>query len=386
MGLVDSEYDVIVVGLGGMGSSAAYRLAHRGLRVLGIEQFQPAHELGSSHGGSRIVRKAYYEGPAYVPLLMRSYELWDQLSADFGERLFTRCGALMIGAPDSPVVAGALASARQWGLPHDLLDPTELRRRYPQFQLYPDQAAVFERDAGYALPEATVLANVELALDAGAELWFETAVESIELGPGGVHISAAGETVHAPKLVLATGAWANRLAKMDQFPLSVTRQTTHWFRTSRPDDFDPERFPVYLWDIPGPKNVQLYGFPAVAGETGVKTAIYKDGMTTEVDPDRLDRSISADDTEPVRRLIRAGLPGLDGDLVRSSVCMYPGAADDDFVLGMHPGSSGRVVLAVGFSGHGFKFVPVVGEIVADLVQDGQSRLDIDFLSPARFRR
>lgn len=383
---MDSDYDVIVVGLGGMGSSAAYRLAQRGLRVLGIEQFRPAHELGSSHGGSRIVRKAYFEGPAYVPLLMRAYELWDELSADFGERLFTRCGALMIGAPDSAVVAGALTSARHWNLPHDYLDSTELARRYPQFRLYPGQVAVFERDAGYALPEATVLANIELALDAGAELWFETAVESIELGPGGVHISAGGEAVHAPKLVLATGAWANRLANMDQFPLSVTRQTTHWFETSRPDDFDSERFPVYLWDIPGPREIQLYGFPAVPGEIGVKTAIYKDGQTTAVDPDQLERTVSASDTEPVRQLINAGLPGLDGDLVRSSVCMYPGAEGDDFVLGLHPGSSGRVVLAVGFSGHGFKFVPVIGEIVADLVQHGQSRLDIGFLSPDRFRR
>lgn len=383
---MDSDYDVIVVGLGGMGSSAAHRLARRGLRVLGLEQFGPAHSLGSSHGGSRIVRKAYFEGPAYVPLLIRAYELWDELSAEFGERLLTRCGALMIGAPDSAVITGALASARQWQLPHERLEPAALAARFPQFQLYPGQVAVFEADAGYARPEATVLANLELALDAGADLWFETAVDSIELGPGGVHVVADGEELHAPKLVLATGAWADRLANLDQYPLSVTRQTTHWFDTASPETFAPERFPVYLWDIPGSSDRQLYGFPQLPGEDGVKAAIYKDGLTAGVDPDRLDRSITEADWGPVQQLLRAGLPGLDGPLRQSSVCMYPAAEGDDFVLGLHPGSSGRVVLAVGFSGHGFKFVPVIGEIVAELVQQGRTPLDIDFLSPARFRR
>ncbi|HEX2904916.1 MAG TPA: N-methyl-L-tryptophan oxidase [Jatrophihabitans sp.] len=381
---MDSDYDVIVAGLGGMGSSAAYRLAQRGLRVLGLEQFGPAHHFGSSHGGSRIVRKAYFEGPAYVPLLVRAYQLWDELSAEFGERLLTRCGALMIGAPDSDVVAGALASARRWQLPHEYLDAAALAARFPQFRLYPGQVAVFEADAGYARPEATVLANLELALDAGADLWFDTVVESIELGPGGVHISASGEQVHAPKLVLATGAWADRLAGLDRFPLHVTRQTTHWFGTDVPVDFGADRFPVYLWDIPGDRDRQLYGFPQLPGERGVKAALYRDGRSDHVDPDTLDRRISEADWQPVQQLVRQGLPALDGPLVDSSVCMYPAADGDDFVLGIHPGSSGRVVLAVGFSGHGFKFVPVVGEIVADLVQHGQSRLDIDFLAPARF--
>ncbi|HTZ43162.1 MAG TPA: N-methyl-L-tryptophan oxidase [Jatrophihabitans sp.] len=382
-----TDCDVIVVGLGGMGSAAAYQLARRGLRVVGIEQFGPAHTLGSSHGGSRIVRKAYFEGPAYVPLLQRSYQLWDELSAEFGEQLFTRCGALMIGAPDSPVVTGARASAERWQLPHELLDGEALRRRYPQFRLPADQVAVFESDAGYALPEATVLANLELAADAGAELWFDTTVEAVELGPSGVHVTAADEELVAPKAVLATGAWADRLAHLDRYPLSVTRQSTHWFTPARPDDFDPARFPVYLWDAPvppGAPDVQLYGFPRLPGEAEVKAARYRDAGTGPVDPDALDRVVTARDHEPVGELLSRALPGLAGPPVRSSVCMYPAAAGDDFVLGLHPGSSGRVVLAVGFSGHGFKFTPVVGEIVADLVTEGRSRLDLGFLSPARF--
>lgn len=380
-----TEYDVIVVGLGGIGSAAAYRLAKRGLRVLGLEQFTPAHTFGSSHGGSRIVRKAYFESPAYVPLLIRSYQLWDELSAEFGEQLFTRCGALMMGDRQSPVVAGALASAEQWGLPYELLDAAEVRRRFPQFRLPADQWALYEADAGYARPEAAVLANLELAIDAGAELWFDTVVESVQLGPSGVHLVAADEELVAPKVVLATGAWADRLAGLDRYPLSVTRQSVHWFGTDRPDDFDADRFPVYLWDAPGDVERQLYGFPRLSAETGVKAAIYR-GSATAINPDKLDRTVTEADLDPVRELLARLLPELAGEPVDSSVCMYPAAAGDDFVLGPHPGSSGRVVLAVGFSGHGFKFTPVVGEIVADLVIEGASRLDIGFLAPDRFGR
>jgi len=380
-----TEYDVIVIGLGGMGSAAAYHLAKRGMRVLGIEQFTPAHTFGSSHGGSRIIRKAYFESPAYVPLLVRAYQLWDEQSAAFGEQLFVRCGALMMGDRQSPVVAGALASAEQWGLPYELLDAAEVRRRFPQFRLPAGQWALYEADAGYARPEAAVLANLEMAIDADAELWFDTVVESVQLGPSGVHVLAAEEELVAPKVVLATGAWADRLAGLDRYPLSTTRQTVHWFGTDRPDDFAAERFPVYMWDAPGGVERQLYGFPRLSAETGVKAAIYR-ASPVPINPDKLERTVTSADLDPVRELLARLLPELSGEPVDSSVCMYPGAEGDDFVLGLHPGSSGRVVLAVGFSGHGFKFTPVVGEIVADLVVEGRSRLDIGFLSPDRFRR
>lgn len=380
-----TDCDVIVVGLGGMGSAAAWQLSRRGLRVLGIEQFGPAHTFGSSHGGTRIVRKAYFESPAYVPLLIRTYQLWDELSAEFGEQLFVRCGALMMGDRQSPVVAGALASAQRWGLPYELWDAAEVRRRFPQFQLPAEQWALYEADAGYARPEASVLANLELAIDAGAELWFDTVVESVELGPDGVHLTAAGEEIRAPRVVLATGAWADRLAGLDRYPLATTRQTVHWFGTERPADFAADRCPVYMWDAPGGLDRQLYGFPRLPTEAGVKAAVYR-ASVVPINPDKLDRTITEADLRPVRELLAQLLPDLSDEPVDSSVCMYPGAVGDDFVLGIHPGSSGRVVLAVGFSGHGFKFVPVVGEIVADLVTEGASRLDVGFLSPDRFAR
>ncbi len=383
-----SEYDVIVVGLGAMGSSAAYHLAARGQRVLGIEQFTPAHALGSSHGGTRIVRKAYFEKPDYVPLLVRSYQLWDELSASFGSALFTRCGALMIGTPTSAVVSGTLASARRWSLPHEVFDRPGLRASFPQFALPADQVAVYEADAGFVRPEIAILANLELAADAGAELWFDTVVEQLEVGPDGVHLVAGGAELAASRVVIATGAWANRLADFDRYQISAQRQTVHWLRPGTSvTEFDADRFPVYLWSQPvppGAASVELYGFPHQPGDAGVKVALYHDGLEPDVDPDTMRRTVDESECRAVSRLLAGGLPGLTEECVASAACLYPATPDDDFVLGVHPGSAGRVVLALGFAGHGFKFVPVVGEIVADLVVDGVTRHDIGFLRPERF--
>ncbi len=381
------SYDVIVIGGGAMGSSAALTLSRRGLRVLCIEQFTPAHALGSSHGSTRIVRQAYFEKPDYVPLLQRSYELWDELSRDFGEPLFVRCGALMIGRADSEVVTGTLTSARRWGLPHEVLDAAAMRARYPQFSLPEDHIAVLETNAGYARAEASVLASIELAIDAGAEFWFETEVEAVELGPQGVHVQLSDAEVTAPKVVIATGAWAPRLANVDRYGITVTRQTVHWYRPvdGDLDRYRPDQMPVYLWqwpDGPGGADTEIYGFPYLDGEPGVKLGLYRDGPVT--DPDSVDRIAVEADTANLRPVLEKSLPGLAGERMDGVACMYAGAPGDDFVLGVHPGSSGRVVVAVGFSGHGFKFMPVVGEIVADLVITGDTRHDIGFLSPERF--
>ncbi|MEA2578566.1 MAG: sarcosine oxidase, partial [Chloroflexota bacterium] len=329
-----------------------------------------------------------YEKPDYVPLLKRSYELWDELSAAFGERLLVRCGALMMGPPDGPVVAGTLESARRWNLAHEVWDSARLHERFPQFEMPAEHVAVFEADAGYARAEASVLANIELAIEWGAELWFDTEVESVQLGPAGVHIGAADVEVTAPRVVIATGAWASRLANLDRYPIAVQRQTVHWWEPAAGPaalaDYAPDRFPVYLWEWPSEPDqppVELYGFPYLAGDSGVKAALYRDGQRT--DPDVIDRVVTDADAQRLVPVLQRCLPGLAGRRVLGSACMYTGVPDDDFVLGVHPGSSGRVVLAVGFSGHGFKFMPVVGEIVADLVTEGETPLDIGFLSPER---
>jgi sarcosine oxidase len=387
MAAEEAEFDVIVIGLGAMGAAAALQLARRGQRVLGIEQFTPAHDLGSSHGATRIVRRAYFESPAYVPMLNRAYELWDELSADFGEELFTRCGCLMIGRPDSAIVSGTRRSAEQWSIPHEILDARALRSRFPQFAVPDDQIAVWEPDAGFVRPEAAVLAQLELAIDAGAELWFDTEVDSVQLGPGGVHVSADDQDLVAPKAVIATGAWASRLANLDRYPITVSRQTMHWFApTTSVLDFTPDKLPVFVWDwpvAPGEPPAELYGVPYQKGESGVKVALYHDGADNDVNPDRIERVIGDADARRLMELLPQALPTLAGKRLDGKPCMYTSVPGDDFVLGFHPGAYGRVVLAVAFSGHGFKFAPVVGEIAADLVIDGETSHDIEFLSPAR---
>src|SRR3954454_10769406 len=226
---VRASYDVIVVGLGGMGSAAARHLAARGQRVLGLERFTPAHDRGSSHSGARIVRQAYLEDPAYVPLLLRAYELWEQAGKEADADLLTRTGALYLGPPGSAAVAGSLASARQWGLPHEVLDAAAVRDRFPTLTPQPGDVGVFEERAGYVRPEAAVAVHLELAARDGAELRFDEQVEFWSTSVAAVVVSTASRPYTAGTLVLAPGAWAPRLLADLGLPLAVDRQVQYWF-------------------------------------------------------------------------------------------------------------------------------------------------------------
>ncbi len=286
-------YDVIVLGLGGAGSAAAWHLARRGLRVLGLERFGPAHDRGSSHGGSRIVRQAYFEHPDYVPLLRRSFQLWDELAAAADEPLLRRTGIVVAGAPDSAVVAGTLHSARIWDLPHQVLDTSTLRQRFPTFTPAPDEIAVYEADAGWVPPERTVAAQLRLATRAGAALRFHTTVTGWHAGADGVRVSAGDQEWHADRLVVAPGAWAADLLPDLQVPLQVTRQVQHWFAPADPAAFVDH--PVFLWQLPD--GTQFYGFPRTGpASEGVKVAIHRQGRPAH--PDRLDRTVAAGRGDP----------------------------------------------------------------------------------------
>ena len=223
-------HDVIVIGLGGMGSAAAAHLAARGQRVLGLERFGPAHDRGSSHGGSRIIRQSYFEDPAYVPLLLRAYELWRELEADSGADLMTLTGGLYFGRPDSPTVAGSLRSSRQWDLPHELLDAAEIRRRFPTMTPADDEVGLYEADAGLVRPEATVAAHLALAGQRGADLRFDEPVLDWSTTADGVRVTTAAGTYTAGRLVICPGAWAPELLADLGVPLTVERQVLYWFR------------------------------------------------------------------------------------------------------------------------------------------------------------
>ena len=374
-------FDVIVVGLGGMGSAAAAHLAARGRRVLGLERYGPAHDRGSSHGGSRIIRQSYVEDPSYVPLLLRSYELWEQLRVESGEDVVQLTGGLYFGPPDSELVAGSLRSAREWDLSHEVLDAGEIRRRFPEFRTAPDEVGVHEAAAGFVRPEATVAAHLGLAGQRGAELHFDEPVLSWTASAGGgVQVSTAAGSYDADRLVICPGAWAPELLAQLELPLTVERQVMYWFQPLRGVlPYLPARQPVYVHE--DRSGTQIHGFPAIDGpEGGAKVAFSRRG--TVCTPDSIDREVHpAEVTAMVEHLVGV-LPSLPGRFLSGVTCMYTTTPDQHFVIALHPQAE-QVTVACGFSGHGFTFVPVVGEILADLATTGTTAHPIGLFDPRR---
>lgn len=377
-----ASYDVIVIGLGGMGSAAAYHLATRGQRVLGIDRFDPAHNRGSSHGGSRITRQSYFEDPAYVPLLLRSYELWEQLAADSGRDVITLTGGVMVGRPDSLTVAGSRRSAEEWGLAHEMLDAAEIRRRFPTLTPRDDEVALYEAKAGFVRPESTVAAHLKLAARSGAELNFGEPVEKWEaFGDGtGVRVLTGDGVYTADRLVICPGAWAPQLLAELGPPFRVERQVQYWFApTGGVAPFQPDRHPIYIWE--DTEGTQIYGFPAIDGlDGGAKVAFFRRGQ--ECTPESIDRTVHEEEIAAIAGHLAGCIPTLPGRFLRAATCMYTNTPDEHFVIATHPDHA-QVTVACGFSGHGFKFVPVVGEILADLATEVGTAHPIALFDPRR---
>jgi sarcosine oxidase len=374
-------YDVIVAGLGGMGSSAAYHLAGRGKHVLGLERHTPAHDRGSSHGQSRIIRLAYSEDPAYVPLLLRAYELWERLERETGEDLMTLTGGLMIGPPGTKFFEGSKESAEKYDLPYEILDAAELKRRYPVFEPTRDTVALFEEKAGFLRPEATVKVHLNRATSLGADLRFGEEILSWEPTHSGVLVETASEAYEAERLVVSAGAWAPKLLADLGLPLEVTRQLLFWFDPKGGiEPFMPDRFPIFIWE-PEDGN-SFYAIPAHDGpKGGVKVAFFRaDGKPA--DPETIDREVHGEEVEFIRGYLARYVPDLDGDFLYAKTCMYTNTPDEHFVISTHP-KYPQVAIAAGFSGHGYKFCSVVGEILADLATEGETPHPIDLFSPAR---
>lgn len=362
-------FDTIVVGLGGMGSAAAAHLASRGQRVLGVEQFQAAHDRGSSHGKSRVIRLAYFEHPAYVPLLRRAYELWRRLETDTGRRLLQITGGLMIGAPDCDVVSGSVRSAREHGLAHEVLDAAEIHRRFPPFTPRQETVAFYESEAGSLFPEEAIRGHLDVAAEHGAHLHFDERVEGWRVtATGTVEVTTSQSQYEAGRLVLAPGAWASQLFKLDGLPLVVEPQVLYWFDPAGgATPYASDRFPIYIWDLGD--GVQFYGFPADQ-DGRVKVAFFRSPQKDEA---------------AIRTALAPCLPSLAaGRLVETVPCKYTLTPDHHFVIGSHPDHE-QVVIASPCSGHGYKFASVVGEILADLAIDGATHHPIDLFSPTRFR-
>jgi sarcosine oxidase len=371
-------YDVIIIGLGGMGSAAAYHLARRGQRVLGLEKFTPAHDKGSSHGGSRIIRQSYFEDPAYVPLLLRAYELWEGLAQDSGQEVYRLTGGLFLGPPDCLTVAGSLRASREWSLPHEVLDAGQIRSRFPNFTPQPGDVGLYEAKAGFARPEMTVAAHLDLAAREGATLRFGEEVQGWSETATGVTVATAAGTYTAGQLVICPGAWAPQLLAELGIPITVERQVLYWldpFGGTAP--FEDQ--PIFINE--NANGMQIYGFPAIDGpDGGVKVAFFRKGQ--ECTPETIDRVVHAEEISAMRDRVTELLPALTGDCVHSATCMYSNTSDEHFVITRHPDYA-NVTVACGFSGHGFKFVPVVGEIVADLATTGTTAHPIALFDPQR---
>ena len=367
----ECTHDVAIVGLGAMGSAAAHELARRGVDVIGFDRHTPPHTLGSSHGHSRIIREAYFEDPVYVPMVQRAFELWRDLERRSGAALLAQNGGLMIGAPGSVLVEGALRSARLHGLQHSVLQAGEVRERFPALRPEPGMVAVWEPRAGILNPEACVTAQLDQARHHGARLHFDEPVSHWQADEDGcLGIVTAQGRYRARQLIVSAGAWVGSLLPGLRLPFSVERQVLHWFEPTRDaEHFDARRCPIHLWQFDGGRF--FYGFPDQG--SGVKLAFHHGGETTTAGEVR--REVTAAEVEDVRATVRRFVPAADGRLLASAVCLYTNTPNEHFLIDRHPAHA-NVLIASPCSGHGFKFAPVIGELLADLVERRPPRFDL----------
>jgi sarcosine oxidase len=372
------KFDVVVCGLGVMGCAALHQLARRGQRVLGIERYTPGHDRGSSHGSTRIIRLSYFEHPSYVPLVRRAYALWRELEQASGQPLLHVTGVAEMGPPDGMLVSSTLAAARQHGLRHEVLSAADLMRRYPAFRLPANFVGVVQPDGGFLAAEHSIEVLLAQAQRAGAAVRTGESITAIEPRAGYVRIVTNRGTVEAGTVIVATGPWLNSQLPDVSLPLRVTRQAMAWFAPVDPAPFAPGHFPVFLIES---RHGVHYGFPPF-GNSAVKVARHHHADET-VDPETHDRTFNANDEALIRAGVADHLPSANGKLVNAQTCLYTVTPDGDFIidrLAQFP----QVIVASPCSGHGFKFAPVIGEILADLATAGATNHDISRFSSKRF--
>ncbi len=368
-------YDVIVVGLGAMGSAATYELSRRGTRVLGLDRYTPPHAHGSAAGETRIIREAY-DGPSqYVLLVQHAYEAWRELEQRSGRPVLVETGGLVMGSPDGVLIAGALKSARQNNMPFDVLTPEAIRERFP-LRPAEEMIGVLEPRAGMLYAERCIEAFLELSTKQGADLRFNEPADRWAAQDSSVTVGTANGEYHAQTLILAGGAWMPHLLGELEVPLEVERQVIHWVEPLRnPERFAPERMPVYIMEYGMGKR--WYGFPSQP--RGIKVALHHQGRSTK--PDAVD-PVSAGDRRQIVTILQRYMPDAAGRVLESATCMYTNTPDEDFILDSHP-DHGQVVIASACSGHGFKFSVVIGEILTDLALERTTEWD---LTPFRLNR
>lgn len=368
-----NSYDVIVLGTGGVGSATAFHLARRGARVLGLDRFAGGHANGSSHGETRIIRKAYFEHADYVPLLHRAYELWHELEERTGDRLYREVGLIEAGPPSGVVVPGVLKAARKHGLCVEEIARTDLKDRFPAFRVPEDDLVVFEKHAGFLFVEQCVLAHLDQAKLCGADLRSGESVVAWEAHDQGVSVRTQLDTYHGASLVITAGAWATELLADIGVPLKIRRKHLHWYACDDPRYQADNGCPGFFFETPAG---YFYGFPQITDQ-GVKVADHTAGTEIE-DPLTDNKSIEPNDERRVESFMASYLPGVSRARTRHAVCYYTMSPDEHFIVDRHPNHK-NVAFAAGLSGHGFKFTSVLGEVLADLTLNGATTLPIGFL-------
>ncbi|MBV9330337.1 MAG: N-methyl-L-tryptophan oxidase [Alphaproteobacteria bacterium] len=382
------RHDAIIIGLGAMGSAAAFQLARRGARVLAFDRFAPPHDKGSSHGETRITRLAIGEGEHLTPLALRSHEIWHELEAETGRSLMTNCGGLVISSTAQTSVThvqgffdNTVAAAVKHGIVHERLDPRQIRARFPAFRVRDDEVGYFERDAGFVRPERCIAAQLELAEKLGAELRLNETVLGWHEDSHGVRVRTASGEHEADRAIVTAGAWLPQLAAGDLAKLfCIYRQVLYWFEVDEPRRFQPGAFPVFIWELQGARQ-GIYGFPVVDGAGGLKIAT--ENYDVPVAPDDVVRAV--DENEIARTYsdyVAPQLAGVGPRCLMSKVCLYTVTPDFSFVIDWLAGSR-RVLVASACSGHGFKHSAAIGELLAETVLGARSTFD---LAPCALKR
>jgi len=373
-----ATFDVAVIGLGAMGSAALFELARQGQRVIGIEQFEPGHDKGSSHGESRIIRLSYFEHPSYVPLARRALEKWRELEALSGETVLTVTGVLEAGYPGCRAVEGSLEASRLHELDHEILSASEINRRFPAFKVPSHWTGLYQPDGGFLRPELAIRQFVSSAESHGAEVRTRTRVLTIEPFSAGVRVKTDAGEIEAGSVIIAAGAWIGDFAPELKPHLKVTRQVLGWFEPLQPAYYSPDRCPVFFFES---EDDACYGFPDFAG-TGVKAASHREGAHLS-SADSLTQDGGAVDEAQIRRMLALAMPDANGPLKAMRTCMYTRTPDEDFVID-RSSVDPRIVIASPCSGHGFKFASVIGEVLADLALGKTPMNDISRFKLGRF--
>ncbi len=369
--------DVIVLGLGGMGAAIANHLTSRGMSVVGIDRYQPGHRFGSSHGKTRIIREAYFEAPEYVPLVRRAYQLWRELENDTGQKLLNIHGLLTVGGENSELVNGVLKSSEMYGIACETLDNAEIRRRFPGAVPSDDMHGVFEPTGGLLNPEQCIEAHLSLARARGAVIRDGERVVRWRGDESAVEVKTDQDTYHASHLVVAAGPWTSELLADLNLPLERWRVFYAHYDSVKRDLFTPDAFPISLWDTP---TGAYYTIPYLPGQ-GMKVGRHDAGDV--VDPDTMKRTVDVAELRSQTQTIDRYMPGSTGRVLEAETCIYTVTPDHHFIIDRHP-EHANVSYACGFSGHGYKFATVIGEVMADLVEHGRSEHPIGFLSADRF--